>query len=265
VGPLQLWAPLLGAALLATGGLAAADEWLVGPAGRRVDEITIFRFHVWGDFRFNYGEVRWLRGKKHVYHLREGDPEKGFAGVTIYTLSDDFRLAARVDAARMEPLGGRRWRLVDGTERKLGLESSPMTLFAQRELELEESASTFQIAKGRPEQLGLMDLREQVRRRERLGLPAQRYRLALHNKFAYPLAGVPGGALAFALAARPGRRSFVISAVAEGFFLIVGLWALLVLCKASALAGYLSPAGAAWTPVALLCAAAVAGLWRFAR
>lgn len=265
IGPLQLLRPLLLVGLVLAGGLSLLDEYVVGPASRRADEINTLRFRSWGDWRFYFGEIHWLRGKRHIYHLRDGDPDRGFSGVTIYTLSEDFRLASRIDARQMLPLGGRRFKLVESWERELGPQSAPLRHSAEREVELDESASTFRIAKGRPEQMGLGELREQVRRREELGLPSERYRLALHNKLAYPLAGVPGGALLFALAVRAGRRSFLASALAEGFFLIVALWALLVFCKASTLAGYLSPATSAWVPVGVLCLAAAAGLKRWAR
>ncbi|MBI5543759.1 MAG: LptF/LptG family permease [Deltaproteobacteria bacterium] len=265
LGPAHLLGPVAAVALLLGGAVMVGDEVGVGPASRRVDQINVERFHYWGSFRLFFGEVRWFRGRRHIYHLRQGSVAEGFSGVTLLTLSDDFRLAQRIDAERLEPVGGSVWKLRRGTARTLAGSTTQVERFEERDIVLDEDPTAFRIIKGRPEQLALHDLREQIDLRRNVGLPAERWVLTLYNKLAYPLGGLPGVLLACALTLRPGRRSFLTSALAEGFVIIIGYWALLVVFKAAALAGMVSPALAAWGPMALVAGAAVAALRRFAR
>lgn len=265
LGPGHVFAPMALVAVLLIGGIMVADEYVVAPASRKVDEINVGRFGTWGSYRLYHGDVRWFRGQRHIYHLRRGSADEGFSDVTLYTLSRGFRLAKRIDAERMVPVGGAVWKLVGGTERTLSGGASQVERFAEREVILDEDPAAFRIIKGRPEQLGLKDLTEQIELRQHAGLPAGRWRLTLHNRFAYPLAGLPGAMLACALTLRPGRRSFLTSALAEGFVAIVLFWALLVVFKAAALAGMFPAALAAWGPVGVLAACALVAARRFAR
>ncbi len=254
ISPLGVLMPVAACCLMLSGGLMAADEYAVGKSSRRVDEITTGRFKTWGDWRMFFSPTRWFRGKEFIYHLREGDAESGFRDVTLYTTTEDFRLAVRIDAKEMRPLfekGENGWLLVDGVRRGLAGDGS-FSRFDQLEVTLSEPHSAFQIAKGRPEQLRWADLRQQIDRREEVGLPAERYVLALHNKLAYPLVGLPAALLAAVLALRQSRKGYLTEALAEGFVVIIGLWAMMVMFKAAALAGYFSPIAAAWAPVGLL-------------
>lgn len=262
IGPAHVLAPVAAMVLLVAAGVLLADEKVVGAASRRVDEINVGQFGYYGSYRIYVGEVRWYRGRRHIYQLREGSSAQGFRDVTLFTLSEDFRLAQRIDAARMEPQGGQVWKLSDGTVRTLSGAASSVERFRERSMLLDEDPTAFRIIKGRPEQLPLSELTEQIDLRGRVGLPVERWVLTLHNRFAYPLGGLPGAMLACALTLRRGRRSFLTSALAEGFVIVVAFWALLVVAKAAALAGFLSPAAAAWGPVALLgLVAAGAGRW----
>lgn len=262
IGPWHVVGPVVVVAALVCGGVVLADHPLVSIAIRRIDEINVGHFGYYGAWRLYFGEVRWFRGRRHIYHLRSGSLDEGFSDVTLYTLSEGFRLAQRVDAARMEPVGGQIWKLRDGTVRTLSGNASQVEHFAEREMTLDEDPAAFRIIKGRPEQLGLRELREQIELRRNVGLPVERWVLTLHNKLAYPLGGLPGALLGCALALRPGRRSYLTAALAEGFAAIVAYWAVLVFFKAATLAGLIAPAAAAWGPVGLLVAAAfVASRW----
>ncbi len=265
IGPYALLVPLMAVCLSLVGGAMAMDEFLVGRASIRVDAINTGRFKHWGDWRLFYGETRWFRGKRHIYHLRRGDADRGFEDVTVYAMSDGFKLSRRIDAARMEATEEGGWRFVDGSQREFDGATSRLERFEERVMHFDEGPSAFRIAKGRPEQLSLGGLREQIALRQNLGLHAERYHLALHNKFASPLAGVPGVLLAFALALRPGRRGRLASVLAEGFLIIVALWGLLVMFKAAAFAGYVSAAVASWGPVVMLAAASGLALKRFVK
>lgn len=257
VGPAHVFAPVAVAASLVAVATVALDGVAVAPAGRRADEIHLDKFHYAGSWGAYFGEVRWFRGRRNVYHLREGNAETGFSDVTLLTLSEDFRLARRIDARRMEPAGGQAWRLKDGTVRTLSGSATEVAHFEARELVLDEDPAAFRIVKGRPEQLTFAELSEQVELRRNVGLPTERWSMALHSKLAYPLAGVPGALVGCALTLRRGRRSYLTSALAEGFATVIGFWALLAVLKAAAMAAMIPPAAASWGPFVLLAVAAL--------
>jgi len=257
VGPWHVLAPMAVVSTLLVGAFVRGDELVVGHASRRVDEITVGRFRHFGDWRFFYGDKQWFRGKTYVYQLRDGGPDEGFKRVSLFRLSEDFRLAERIDAAEMHFVGDHHWKLLDGARRTFSGETSKYEPFAEREMWLEEEASSFRLTKGRPEQLPFRELSEQIEARENIGFPSERYLLALHNKVAYPLAGLPGMLLAALLTLRRGRRGHLASALTEGFVIIVALWMLLVVAKAAAIAGTISPVSAAWIPVGVLAVLAV--------
>ncbi|HZA13661.1 MAG TPA: LptF/LptG family permease, partial [Myxococcaceae bacterium] len=71
-------APIGVAALALSVALIAFDEWAVPQAGPRVDEITLQRFHRWGDWRFYFQPKQWFRLGDRVFYLRAGSPDEGF-------------------------------------------------------------------------------------------------------------------------------------------------------------------------------------------
>ncbi|MGC4113635.1 MAG: LptF/LptG family permease [Myxococcales bacterium] len=262
IGPAHVFGPLAAAAALVAGLVIGTDEFTVAPASRRADEIHLDKFHYGGSWGAFFGEVRWFRGRRNIYHLRQGNAETGFQDVTLLTISEDFRLARRIDAKSMVPKGGQSWLLRDGTVRTLSGSASQVVHFVEREVLLDEDPAAFRVIKGRPEQLSWRDLVEQVELRRNVGLPTERWSMALHSKAAYPLAGVPGALLGCALTLRPGRRSYLTSALAEGFATVIGFWALLAVLKAAAMAGMVPPAVASWGPFVLMSLGAlVAARW----
>jgi lipopolysaccharide export system permease protein len=113
---------------------------------------------------------------------------------------------------------------------------------------------------GRPEQMRLSELNEQIRTRTEVGLPTRQFSLGYHNRFAYPFAGLPAALLAVGLALRPNRKGNLTTAMVEGLIVAVTLWGLMVVCRTLVLAERLSPAIAAWAPFVVLAVAA-ALLW----
>ena len=257
--PAALYLPVALCALVAAGGMVAFDEYVVTRASTQVDEITFNRFHTWGDWSRWFRQYQWFRRGDRVFYLRGGDAEHGFDEVTVLTLSPDFRLSSRLDAARMEHVEGTRWRLRGVVERRLE-PGGGVTRVGEGLYELGAPADAFRIRQGRPEQMQVGELSEQIEARRQAGLPTQQFILALHNRFAYPLTGVAAALLAVGLALRPGRKGHLTVALVEGLVVAVALWGMMVVGKALALAQHLPAGAAAWAPFAVLVVAAAA-LW----
>ncbi|MBI3181384.1 MAG: LptF/LptG family permease [Myxococcales bacterium] len=259
--PPALYLPVGLCALIAAALLVGFDEVVSTRASARVDDITVNRLQSWGDWRFHHTPTRWFRKGDRIFHLRGGDWERGFEDVTILTLSPDFGLARRIDAESMVHLDGTQWELEGFAQRDFfpgG--SSPVEQGERRILDLGVRRSAFHIRPGRPEQMRVPELREQIATRAAMGLPTARFALALHNRFAYPLTGFAAAMLAVGLALRPGRKGHLTVALFEGLVVAVALWGLMVVGKALVLGGHLAAQAAAWAPFALLMLAAVV-LW----
>jgi len=257
-----LFLPVAGVALVAAVALGLLDEFAVGHASRRVDEITALRFHRWGDWRSFYERKQWFRHEDRILHLESGDVESGFHGVTVLRLTPDFDLAERVDAQAMEHAGGTRWRLLAVTrrvfDRRGGLR---LTELPEETVDLGITRVLLGIRPGRPEQMRVPVLRQQIRARREVGLSDRLFVLALGNRFTYPLAGVPAALLAVVLALRPGRGASLTGALVEGLAVTMGLWGLTVVARALVNAGRMAPLLAAALPLLVLTLALGALLW----
>jgi lipopolysaccharide export system permease protein len=260
-GPAALYLPVALCVGLASVGLVAFDEWVGTRASLRVEEINIQRFNRWGDWGVYHSRKQWFRRGQHIFHLRSGSLEEGFEDVSVLTVTPDFRLARRLDAATMHPLEGTRWRLGGVVERTFTPEgSSTVSEQEQAEYDFGVEARAFFVRPGRPEQMGVPVLREQIAVRGELGLATRPFELALHNRFAYPLAGFPAALLAVGLALRPGRKGHLTVAIVEGLLISMAMWGLMMVARTLVLTERLAPGLAAWAPVALLVVAAGA-LW----
>ncbi len=100
-------------ALVAAVVLGMMDEFVVGHASRRVDEITALRFHRWGDWRSFYERKQWFRHDDRILRLEDGDVDARASGASrVLRLTPDFDLAERVDAqagARRRDAVAPRW------------------------------------------------------------------------------------------------------------------------------------------------------------
>ncbi len=260
-GPASLYLPIGLCALVACVGLISFDEAVVAQASRRVDEISTQRFNRWGDWRLYYTPKQWFRRGEHVFFLRSGSAEEGFRDVAILTLTPEFKLSRRLDAEAMASLEGTRWRLTGVVERSFSADGrTQVRTLDEAEYDFGVPARTFRISPGRPEQMRASELREQIVARAELGLASRQFELALHNRFAYPMAGLPAALLAVGLALRPNRRGHLTAAIVEGLLIAVTMWGLMVVCRTLVMTERLAPGVAAWLPSVVLSLAAAA-LW----
>ncbi len=253
--------PIGVSALLFAVGLIAFDEEVVTHAGTRVDRLMVDSFNRYGDFRFYYVPKQWFRVGQDVFQIRgETDEDGTLHDVSVFSMSPSFHLDSRIDIERMEHVEGSTWalhhavtrRFLGDGESQLVVEPPMLRAFAGT------SADTFRVRQGRPEQMRVRDILEQQQIRANVGLPTERFWLALHNRFAYPLTGMAASLLAVTLALRPNRRGHLTLAIVEGLVVSVALFALLLTGKALVLGEHVPASVAAWSPVlALLSASAV--------
>lgn len=262
LGPIALYAPIGGAALLAVGLLLAFDESVVTAAGAKVDDLAVTRFNSgWNAWYTYYRPTQWFRRGDEVLHVSGGDAKAGFEGVSLFKLGPDFRLVSRVDATRMEWVEGNTWDLASVVTRRFPREGdATLEQQGRARVELNFPRQVLVVQAGRPEYLPRAALLEQIRARREIGQPVEKHVLALHNRYAYPLTGLAGTLLALGLGLRPGRKGQLTTALVEGLAIAVAMWAMMVVGKGLALAGHLPIPAAAWAPCAMLALVA-GGLW----
>lgn len=256
-------APIAACAALLAVGVAAWGEWVVTKAGPEVDRLMVEKFRLWGDYRFFYFPQTWFRVGDTVFNVRGGTGDDGaMRDVTVLKLSPSFELEARYDAEAFASLGGDRWKLTGVTGRRfLPTGEAPEVALDAMELEVRGTTpETFQLRVGRPELMPLAALAEQQRIRAGLGLPTDRFQLAMHERFSFPFVGWVAALLAAMLALRPGRKGHLTLTLVEGLGVTVALFSLLLVGKRLALAEHLPVGPAAWVPV-MLPLLAVLGLW----
>jgi lipopolysaccharide export system permease protein len=268
LGPWRVVAPVITIAALVAAGVGLMGDAVVVEASGRADEIMARRFHRGGPLQRDSERKRWFRGRggRRIYHLRGGTEGTGFERVTVLEVTGEFRLARRIDAARMVPgpTPGE-WVLDEVAERTFGPDGSIAASFApRRSYRFDEDPGAFAIRPGRPSQMRWSVLREQLELRRELGLPARDFALESQSRLAYPLAGIPAGMLALGLALRRERKGHLTAALVEAVAVSLVFWAAQAICWSLAVSGRLSPALAAWTPDLLFLAAGALSLRRYA-
>lgn len=265
LGPWRLALPVLAVAALAAGALAVFEDAMVVGASARVDEIMATRFGRTGAWLRWREPKRWFRGRdgRRIYHLQAGQGPGTFERVTVLEVTLDFRLARRIDAARMAAGPDGAWVLEDVAERTFA-PGGAMTLerAARRSYRFDEDPDAFAVRPGRPAEMRRAVLAEQAALRRRLGLPVAEFELEQHRKLAHPLAGLAAALPVLALALRRERKGHLTASLVE----VVGISALFWVAQGMGwslgMSGRLDPLLAAWAPDALFLAA---GLLAFRR
>ena len=267
-GPRAVYLPVGLTTLVAALLLVGFDETVVVHAVQRSEQLTAERFHRWGEWRLHFTPKRWFRHDNRIFYLRDGNVQDGYHSVSVLSFDQDFRLRERIDAERMTFVTGQKWLLEGVNERTFdAYGTSHLRQMAEATYSLGVGRSAFNIQLGRPEQMRVPELLQQIRNRSQGGLPTQPFRLALHNRFAYPMMALPAALLAAGLAMRPGRRGQLTIALVEGMGINVILWAMIVVSRTLVQTERLSPFVAAWGPALVITLPALwlwglrEGLW----
>jgi lipopolysaccharide export system permease protein len=267
LGPWRVAAPALAVALLAAGAMAWLGDAVATGAAARADQILHERFGR-GGAPVRWDEQKsWFRGQggRRVYHLRRAADDGAFERVTVLDLAEDFTLARRLDAERMEPAAvAGTWRLLRGAERRFEAAGVVTETFAERSYPLGDGPEAFAVRPGRPSQMRAGVLGRQIELRRALGLPTAEYVLEWHNKWAWPAAGIPAGLVALALALRRDRRGHFTASLMESVGVSLAFWMAHGLCFTLGLAGRLPAPFAPWIAGALFLLLGAAALRRLA-
>jgi lipopolysaccharide export system permease protein len=243
--------PLLLVSLAFGGAMFLAEDPVAVPAARRAAEITS-RFGRHAPLWAYRSDAHWLGlSDGRVMQVGRADGA-ALEEVALYELEDGYHVRRRTDAARLEPLGDGRWRLVDVVTRDLGPGRYEERREAARVEAFGPELAGFGAGMGNPRLLPRESLPARIDVRARLGLPTRAWEVALHERRAYPFLGVPGAVVAMTRTRRGRERPNLTTALLDGLVVTAAMWLLTGLSRALGEGGHLAPAAAGWGPVALL-------------
>jgi lipopolysaccharide export system permease protein len=259
--PLRIALPLMLSCLVLGLLVTGFDDRVAVRGALRAERINVEHFHVWGSYRVYFAPKRWLRLGSWIVHLGEAIPGGGAHDVTFLQMKEDFTLLRRIDAAALvRDRDG--YKLVDVQERNFDGLNQQVVQRAEMPPPVSGGAALFELAPGRPEMMPLSELREQAALRELLGLDFREHLFEYYARLAFALAGLAGLLWAVFAALRANRRGHVNASFIEGVVIAGLLLGVLGLGKSLAIVGHLSPAVAAFAPVALALAFGGFALYR---
>lgn len=232
-----------------------AEVWAT-EHGWAMDEFQVSRFGRLGDYRLHYGEVRWFVSGSTVVHSAGKMSDTRMEEVTVFRLGKDFAVVERLDAPEMDWEAGDTWKLLRVERREFGpdglVASNTLPQMSETLPRLRTMVQTRR--QGRPEFMRLTPLREQIATRRLQGDQATGFEYAMHSRFSHAALAGSAAWLMGVLLLRPRGRTVAwrqLAPVGLAAAIAVGL---VITLRASALAGRMAPALAAWAPHVVLIA-----------
>jgi len=190
----------------------------------------------------------WMRAARQIVHIKQYVPEeKRVAGITIHTFDENFRLIERVDAVAGVFENGR-WQLDDAVQQFFERESGDQriqlhnTIAADIDLNPDDLA---QAAK-QSDEMGLAELGRYIRKVEREGYGATRYRVDYHSKIAAPFVCIFLSVLGTGIALRGNMREGMPVSITYGLGIAFLYWIFNSFCLSLGYAEMMPPVISAW-------------------
>lgn len=262
-GGVSLWRvslPLLGIALLATGGTFFANEYVVPVTARKVNLV---------DRAIIKGQPRQLLRRDRVW-FREGDQlvnvrlvlpaEKLLYGISIFHIDRDFRLLSRIDADRASFRDGH-WLFQNLQIRTFDpADERQVSLKREKEevLPLAKTPADFATPDLRNLDLTFRQLHHMVESLESEGFAATHYRVDMMARLATPFTCLIMAFLGIPFALQKGRNANLAMGVALSVAVGVSFYLLQAMLIAFGYSAVLPPVVAAWAPNLLFV---LIGIW----
>jgi lipopolysaccharide export system permease protein len=249
-GGVGLWSlthPILGVVGMIFVVLLGMNEYVVPYANQNARMITNLVIHKKkATETFKQSQI-WIHGQQTIYNVQLYHPERNLLeGITLYRFSPRFELLERVDARSAQWQDGQ-WVLTDASVTDFAQQGVAVRKnYPQLTLSLSETPLDFQVAEKNPNEMNYRELKEYVRKIERDGYNASKYRTAMYACISFPFISVIMAFLGIPLALRKERGAGL--ALGIGYSIIFSFTYLVVYSFILELgkAGSLPPMAAAW-------------------
>lgn len=203
----------------------------------------------------------WIKGDHSFFKIGQYDPEgQVIYGLTAYYLDDQSRFSRRMDANRGEYKEGR-WVLQDLLVQKFdpGTEAPKVSFSSHKAVNIELQPEQLLEIAPETDEMSCKTLQAVIDKMEAEGDDANRYRVDLQNKVAFPVVCLLMCLIGTAIAVRGKLKGGLPAIVSYGIgiaFLYYIVWSI---CISFGYGGILPPVAAAWAPhVIFLCVGGVA-------
>lgn len=252
----RIAAPFLGTALALAAGGFLLNEYVVPQTQARVQEIMRVEVERKPPVTTLTQNRIWYRGREAIYYFQAFDPRlEQLSGISVYYLTPDFQLRARIDARRAR-WTGEGWVFQQGVTRELGpgglVRAKP---FTERRVPLPETPEGFLGIRREAAEMGFRELRQYVDRVRGEGYDPTPYAVEMHARLSLPFATVLMALLAIPFTLRSPRAGGPALAIGLSLALTFLYWLILSLGLSLGKAGMLPPVVAAWLGNLLFAAA----------
>jgi lipopolysaccharide export system permease protein len=260
---ISLWRitiPLLATALLLTGTLQVANEFVVPLSAQKVNYIL--NTQVKGKPQLSLKLDRlWFREGNAIVNVRQALPEKNvLQGVTIYKIGEDFRLQSRTDTPKATYVKGE-WLFENTTVRQFPADAALVAAvehFGRKPVELAKTPDDFRIAERKTEELGVRDLHKMATKLAEEGYDATRYRVDMHARLATPFASVIMAFLGIPFALQKKRGASLATGITISVAIGISYHIIQAMLLAFGYSAVIPPVVAAWAPNLLF---GLFGIW----
>lgn len=250
---ISLWritVPLLATALLITGMLQVANEFVVPLSAQKVNYIL--QIQVKGKPQLAIKRDRlWFREGNAIINVRQALPEKNaLQGVTIFKIGEDFQLRSRIDAPKATYVKGE-WQFENTTVRQFPTDAAEVATvehYDRKSAELSKTPDDFRTAERKTEELGVRDLRKMTTKLAEEGYDATRYRVDMHARLATPFASVIMAFLGIPFALQKKRGASLATGITISVAIGISYHIIQAMLLAFGYSSVIPPVVAAWAP-----------------
>jgi len=249
-GGISLWriaSPILGVAMVIYFVLLGMSEFLVPPSNQKariIRGLIIDKKMPVATFKQN--QV-WIHSHQAIYNINLYHPERDILeGITIYQFDSNFQLIQRVDARSARWKEGH-WVFSEASLTRFAPEGFPVRKkYPELIVSLPETPADFRVVEKDPDEMNYRELRDYVRKIERDGYDAGKYRCAMHGKMSFPFIGVIMAFLGIPLALRKEKGAGIALGVGLSILISFFYWVAFSFSLSLGKAGALPPFLSAW-------------------
>jgi lipopolysaccharide export system permease protein len=242
--------PVLSLALLISGGVFVANEYIIPYTNRKhryTFEITIRKRDKLAGLLRSYRI--WFLGRDNtiwnVHHLDKS--RRQLNNVTLFRTNAQNQVFQRIDAAKAKWKDGV-WKFKDVFIRDFHSDGSFRTeYFATREFPFAELPSEFAQMQKDPQEMNYNEIRNLVKEIKASGYEDSRYAVEMNSKLATPLTSFIMALFGVPFSLRTGRHGGVFSGVALSVMVGFSYWVITSVALALGYSGYLPPMLSAWS------------------
>lgn len=212
--------PIMGIVMILYFILLGMSEFIVPAANQNVRSIFDWIIHKKKPAATFKQNQLWIHTHQAIFNIQLYHPERDFLeGVTLYRFDQNFQVMERVDARSARWQDGR-WIFSEASVTSFTSTGFPVRKkYPEIILALPETPDAFRIAEKNPDEMNYQDLRDYVRKIERDGYNATKYRCAMHAIFSFPFIGVIMAFLGIPIALRKERGAGI--AVGVGLSILI--------------------------------------------